>query len=517
MGSPTFTPSTNGGKPFPNSLDKSGGGTPVRAEPTLLGRRDIAHGRWTVEDCRAVRGEPRTDVTNRVMFAPAGDSELADVIRGHEMVHAKVSPTTEQFEKWVKREIASQTALTVSEELRVNFLCQKVGIDVKSHLSDGSELATGERMALAKDWAGCVAMAVATAGTAGHKHFLNGVRRHDRAWGDHLLDIGKRAIREMKRADKAGYLGSTDIAGDGLAPYGFHYTEVVAEWVDRLASFPPPKGRLTTGKKGKKGDKSLDKSEGEKAHSNLHDAEEGEEGDKSGNPLDEITPITDDLRGVPKWGELVVERMPMPRLSKGGIGKKRVATNMGRRPRRIHRYLTDPSMRIFDRTVRGSGGMVIIDASGSMSFTTEQIAQIIEHAPGATVALYSWRREGATNLWVVADKGRMVEGVESIDYGHGNGVDYPALVWGVKNRREANTPLVWVTDGGVVGVQDNFHGTLAMQCLNYARKNRFIIVPHVEEAIEQLRNLSKGGQAKSVYPDMFQQVWKQYMGNLPLN
>lgn len=195
------------------------------------------------------------------------------------------------------------------------------------------------------------------------------------------------------------------------------------------------------------------------------------------------------------------------------MGKKRIATNMGRRPRRLHRYMTDPAKRVFDKTIRGSGGMVIIDASGSMSFTTEQIAEIIENAQGATVAIYSDRgRKDMPNMWVVADKGKMVENVEYIDYGHGNGVDFPAIEWGVKNRQYKNTPLVWVTDGGVCGAHDGFSELLSMQCITYARQHNFIVVPHIEGAIEQLRNLKIHGKAHSVYPYMFQRTYQNYMG-----
>jgi hypothetical protein len=386
-----------------------------------------------------------TDVTNKIMFAPTDNDDKARAIRAHELMHAKVSPDSAQMAEWVKREMASATALTVVEELRVNFLCQQAGIDVKKHLADGSELASGQRCAETNDWAMAVAMCVGTAGSAGHKQFLNGVRRVNRAWGDQLLDIGKRAVREMKKAHRTGHLANTTVH-NGLAPFGFTYTEQLAEWVDRLASFPPPKERKqpkpSKSKAGGEGEgNSLDKS---KAHSNEGEGKEGE-GDKDGNPLKDITPsaIT---TGTPKWGELRLERMPMPRYSKGGIGKKRIATNAGRRPRRMQRMMTDPAMRVFDRKVRGSGGMVVIDASGSMSFTTEQIAEIIEHAPGATVLLYSDRGSRGHNAWVVGDKGRMVETVEGIDYGHGNGVDYPAIQWGVKNRKDSRTPLVWVTD-----------------------------------------------------------------------
>lgn len=518
----SFSPAQNSrGKAFPSQVDKSEKGA-HRPEPNMLGRKDLAHERWTVEDCRAVRGEPRTDVTHRVMFAPSVDGEMERVVRAHEMMHAKVSPTTEQMEVFVGRSVASETAMTVVEELRVNYLCQQAGFDVKTHLSDGSELATGEKLAQSGDWAGAVAMCIATANTAGHKPFLNGIRRHNRAWGDALVDIGKRAVKEMRKAHQSRTLASTDTY-EGVAPYGFIHTERLAEWVDRLASFPPPKSRKNDPKKGKAGkagaegvDKSKSGDEQEEHSAEYEETDGDKEGDRDGNPHGKVTPA--EHGGASRWAELVVSREPLPRYHYGSMGKKRIATNVGIRPRRMHRYMTDPAKRVFDKTVRGSGGMVIIDASGSMSFTTEQIAEIIENAPGATVLIYSDRGRGAgdrANAWVVADKGRMVENVEYIDYGHGNGVDFPAIEWGVQNRQYKNTPLVWVTDGGVCGANDGFSDLLAMQCITYARQHRYIVVPHIEEAIEQLRNLKVNGKAQSVYPYMFRNIYYQHMG-IPL-
>lgn len=504
---------TGSGKAFPTSVDKSEVGA-HKPEPNLLGRNDIEHERWTVENCRPVRGEPCTSIDERVMFAPSRDEELDRVIRAHEMLHAKLSPNNEQMQVFVNRGIASATAMRAVEELRMNYLAQQNGFDVKSLLADGSEMESGERLAQANDWAGAVAMCFATAGTAGHKKFLTGIRRVNRAWGDALLDIGKRAVREMKKAHRQGSLASTHDY-DGVAPMGFLHTERIAEWVDRLATFQPPKerkgeGKSGSGAEGEKGEgKSVDKSIGNEGESG--------EGDRSGNPrgYEDIKPADADY--APRWAELRVSREPMPRLHVGNIGKKRIATNMGRRPRRLHRYMTDPAKRVFDKNVRGSGGMVIIDASGSMSFTTEQIAEIVDHAKGATVAIYSDKNhDNAPNMWIIADKGRMVENVEYIDYGHGNGVDFPAIVWGVQNRQSKNTPLVWVTDGGVCGFRDGFSDLLAMQCIEYARKNNYIVVPHIEEAIAQLSKLRTGGQARSVFPRMFHEVYKRHMGvNLP--
>lgn len=507
MSTPT---KTTKGKEF----GKASSGT-NRPLPAMLNRNDQQHGKWKVRNCRPVRGEPTTNVGEKIMLAPTTDTELARVIRAHEMIHAKVSPTGEQFEAWVNREVASETAMIAVEELRVNYLAQKAGFDVKSHLSDGTELATGERLAETNDWAGAVAMCIATAGTAGHKLFLNGVRRHNRAWGDSLLDIGKRAMKEIKKADKRGELASSCVPSDkDLAPYGFANTERLAEWLDRLADFPPPTERKSKGKgKGKGEGEWVDNSDDKgKSGDASHDNKGEGEAKRDGNRLKRITPS--ESKGHNGWAELRIEKCAMPKYGKGIMGKKRIATNMGRRPRRIHRMLTDPSMRVFDRTTKGTGGMVIIDASGSMSFTTAQIGEIITHAPGATVAIYSDRNNsrGSTNFWIVADKGKMVENVENCDYGYGNGVDFPAIQWGVKNRRNPKAPLVWVTDGGVCGKNDGYSETLAIQCLTYARKHRYIVVPHVEEAVKQLRELSNGGTAKSVYPAMFVKLWQELMG-----
>jgi len=503
--------SKGAGKPFPSS--SVGKGT-AKAEPTLIGRQDIEHGVWSVEDCRAVRGEPSTDLQNRVMFAPAQDDDLARTVRAHELCHAKVSPTPEQFAQFVERGIASETALTVTEELRVNYLCESAGIPMKEHMTDGSELNMGERLASTGDWAGCVAMTIATVGTAGHKAFLTGVRRHNREWGESLLSIGKRAVREIKKAHKSGTLARTQ-EYDGLAPYGFTHTERIAEWVDRLAMFPPPPQK-PKGKKGKtepaegKGEGVIGRSE-EGTHSNEGDY--NGEGNRSGVRPDKIRPH-DSHRPSPRWATLRVERMPMPKVLHGAIGKKRIATNMGRRPRRLHRLMTDPAKRVFDRTTRGSGGMVIIDASGSMAFSAEQIASIVENAPGCTVAIYSDRNktDDSPNFWVVADKGKMVETLSGIPYGHGNGVDYPAIVWGVENRQQKSAPLVWVTDGGVCGFQDGYSEVLALQCMTYAMKHNYIVVGEVSEAIQQLKNLRTGGNVRSQWPPMFRQVWREHMG-----
>ena len=491
----------------------------ISTEPEMLGRKDAEHGRWTIDECNPRRGEPMTNIVGREMKVPTHDTDLARCIRAHEMMHAKVSPGT-SWKDWINRKIASEKAMVVVEELRVNLLCQKAGFDVKGNLTDGGETADGERCSATKDWQGAVHMAIATAGTASNKSFLNGIRRHNREWGTILADISKRAVKEMEKAYKTGTLASTDVAqGIKLAPLGFSHTERIAEWVDRLASITPqePEEGTCEGKAGdgeeespapKRG-RGRPRKEGGR-HSNEGTA--GGEGSATGNPYKGITP--DSYNGVcpPTWGKLVVEYCPMPKHTKGNIGKKRTASNIGRSPRRIHRLLTDPDKRIFDKVTRGTGGVVIIDGSGSMSFTHDQIRNIVENAPGATVAVYTDKDHcnGATNMWVVADKGKMV--TQLPDFGHGNGVDFPALEWAVKQRQRASSPIIWVTDGGVCPPTGGYSDMLAMQCVNFCKKHNIIVLPYVSEAVRELQKMKNGNKGKSQWPYQLRQAHQALLG-----
>ena len=485
----------------------------VFAEPEWLSRKDTEDGVWTVEGCEPRRGIPATSIVDRVMRVPTAENDMERCVRAHEMMHAKVSPAGE-WEQWKKRGIATIESMTVCEELRVNYLCKKAGFNMQEFLADGGETADGERIAAQGLWDQAVRMAIATAGTASSKAYLNGIRRHNRLWGKVLLDITKRAIKEMQKADQHGRLASTEVSSHGIAPYGFMYTERLAEWVDRLAGMDAPEEQEEQSKGSSGSPEKEEAGAGEagtkREHSNVGAIKPKGEKEQA-ERFKGITP--DRMSGsIPHWGELVIERMPMPKQTRGNIGKKRIASNVGRAPRRLHRIATDPERRIFDRTSRGLGGVVIIDGSGSMAFTHDQIREIVEASPGATVAIYSDNdhSNGATNMWVVADKGKMVETLPEV--GGGNSVDFPAIEWAVKNRQRSGAPVVWVTDGGVCGPHQGYSETLAFQCINFCKKNRIIVLPHVEEAVKQLKKMQMGQTAKRQWGHMFRNTWTNKTG-----
>jgi hypothetical protein len=487
-------------------------------EPEILSREDTEHGRWTVDACSAKRGVPHTIITERVMKAPVDTSDMSRCIRAHEMMHAKCSPAGE-FEAWVDRGIASLEALKSVEEMRVNLLCQKAGFDMKSHLSDDGETYDGERGVALRDWRGCVMMAIACVGTASHKKFLTGVRRHDRFWGKCLLDISKRALREMEKAYRHGHLASTKVHGDiGIAPMGFAHTERIAEWIDRIAEQepPPPPPAEDETLAPAAADDDADEGEGEGipqgrelTHDNRGDHDPKKE-EGFGERLKGITP-DQGYYDIPRWTEMRIEKLPLTVLVPGTIGKKRIASNTGRHPRRLHRYLTDPEMRIFDRTIKGMGGVMVLDCSGSMDLTKNQIRQILQAAPGMTVLGYTDRGNDGPNAWVLADKGRMVEELPFTS--SGNGVDLPAIEWGVAHKQRSNSPVMWVSDGGVCGEGQGSSDALAMQCIKYCIRNRVIVVPHLDEAIDMLQKMKRGTKGKTHWPHHLRYVYKKMNGS----
>ena len=485
-------------------------------EPEILSREDTEHGRWTVDACSAKRGVPHTIITERVMKAPVDTSDMSRCIRAHEMMHAKCSPAGE-FEAWVDRGIASLEALKSVEEMRVNLLCQKAGFDMKSHLSDDGETYDGERGVAMRDWHGCVMMAIACVGTASHKKFLTGVRRHDRFWGKCLLDISKRALKQMEQAYRKGNLASTEPHHEiDLAPMGFAHTERIAEWIDRIAEQEPPPPPPPEDAKPDPSDDADEGDEGEGlvvsrelAHDNRGTFDPKKE-EGFGERLKAITP---DLGyyDVPRWQELRIEKLPLTILVPGTIGKKRIASNTGRHPRRLHRYLTDPEMRIFDRTVKGIGGGLVLDCSGSMDLTKKQIREILEAAPGVTVLGYTDKGDDGPNAWVLADKGRMVEDLPFT--GSGNGVDLPAIQWGVSHKQRSGSPVIWVSDGGVCGAGQGSSDALAMQCIKYCIKNRVLVVPHLSEAVEMLQKMKRGDKGRTRWPSQLRYAYRKLNGS----
>jgi len=114
------------------------------------------------------------------------------------------------------------------------------------------------------------------------------------------------------------------------------------------------------------------------------------------------------------------------------------------------------------------GGTVLIDVSGSMCLTQEDVERIVAAAPGAVVAVYasySGFRRGAVTI--VAKGGRVADIPAALaKYGVGNVVDGPALEW----LGRQSGPRTWVSDGDVTGVGDSIHPALYLDAIRLCRK-----------------------------------------------
>lgn len=498
-------------------------------EPHALTRRDRPTLRWSVEEVAPKRGVARTDLVARAIYAPAGLSELERIVRAHELMHARITPA-ESIDAWVKRGIASWDSLQAIEEIRVNYAIQKAGFDL-THLTDGYEDADGEMAVIQDDWRAAVRFAVSSAGTAGGKRFLVGVRRQSKAWATALQKIQKHFWKQIEGAD-TGKLGrrrvriesifSTEVHETiGLAPAGFAWTEKWAEYLDRLGAMPPPSktghvSKKATGDAGAKDNKESEtgESKDESGEDNTASQDISDSGETFEEGMRNLKPLNyRDGGSESKWGELIWGNITLTAVSKGSLGKKRTAMNYGRNPRRIARLYTDPQRRVFDHERRSKGGIVLIDGSGSMSLHRDDVISILKVAPGATIAIYSDMDEGRgrPNIHILAKNGKCAEAKNMPDFGAGNGVDLPALEWAI-SQRKGKEPIVWITDGGVCTQTGNHSQPIVLQCIKTAKANKVICVDHIVPAIKALKQLNNGQAVRADYPMYFKQIVKHLGG-----
>jgi len=476
-------------------------------EPELLTRRDVEHGPWTVEPAPVRRGGgASTSIHKKVIRVPLHDTDQAHSVRIHEMIHAKISPVETCMDRWVAREYASGEALVAAEEFRVNHVARRLKFNLDA-MGTEADVAAGEQVVATNDWANAVMTAIIYAETGSLKKFLVGVRRHNKEWAKILQIIVKRAVQTFNKVDVDVLMSTKEIDKSGLAPRGFLHTEKLAEYLDRLASSPPPVADDST-------DNSTDDSTDDSApaaishtNENLHKPD-GVDFDDYADKIKAMMP-TGVARRPPTWTELRIGKIPLDVTVSGSIGKKRIATNVGKYPRRMHRFYTDPDRKVFDRVIRGPGGFVIIDCSGSMQLTKTEVRSMVENAPGCTVLGYTDRGDDGENAWILAQNGKMASDFPSM--GVGNGVDFPALQWAVKNRKRSNETIIFVTDGGVCGKNSAFDEGLAMQCINYCRTHGIKVVPDAKTAVETLARAKNGMKPTSVWPAMFLGTWKQMM------
>lgn len=187
----------------------------------------------------------------------------------------------------------------------------------------------------------------------------------------------------------------------------------------------------------------------------------------------------------PQPGKLEIVEPPLPGATappRKAMARARRSATEGVIMRDVARFLTDQRVFAVKSRRGGGGGAVLIDTSGSMSLSAEDIDALIAGAPEATlVAIYSGR-EAEGELRVVVREGRRVDVGGLKPFGPSNVVDLPALEWLALQPG----PRVWISDGRVTGQHDIPSPSLTARCREICRRARIVRVEDASEAAKIL-------------------------------
>ena len=178
------------------------------------------------------------------------------------------------------------------------------------------------------------------------------------------------------------------------------------------------------------------------------------------------------------WGDMVIERVPLPERLRRNDAKRTRAADKGSVPRYMHRLVSD--QRVFGRKRREKQfqGTVLIDHSGSMSLSISEVDEILARWPAVTIASYSGDYNGT--LRILAEKGRRAAaGHLSAPGGGGNCVDGPALDWLCKQRG----PRIWISDGQVSGQGEDFRPWFRLDAARKVNRGRIKKIEDVRELL----------------------------------
>lgn len=184
-----------------------------------------------------------------------------------------------------------------------------------------------------------------------------------------------------------------------------------------------------------------------------------------------------------RFGKMEIVSLPLPNRSKAGFERKWTARDEGDIPTRFDRWAIDK--RVFRRKKRGKGAALLVDVSGSMSWSAEHLAQVLDEVPAATIAIYSGT--GKTGqLVIVAKNGRAASMSAAARHMRGgNVIDGPALEW---LSEQPETVKLWMSDGGITGINDGNPGDGAVKyCSRLLRRGGIQRVRNAGQVMEVLK------------------------------
>jgi hypothetical protein len=158
-----------------------------------------------------------------------------------------------------------------------------------------------------------------------------------------------------------------------------------------------------------------------------------------------------------------------------GASEKMVPSGKRIKAKKLATIVGPGCHRIFTKTIKRKGGTVLIDASGSMNFTADELLQVIAAAPLATIAFYNAPDDKVRtgNLWIFSDKAKRAADLSLVKteskyahdperWGCGNVVDLQAMRWLLKQPG----PRYYVTDGEFTGPTTDLAKTMFNNALS---------------------------------------------------
>ena len=191
--------------------------------------------------------------------------------------------------------------------------------------------------------------------------------------------------------------------------------------------------------------------------------------------------------GVGYWGEMETHEPPLTVNLQGRLknGRNYRPADYGYNPKFIHRWASDKQ--IFKQKQNVLGGTILIDASGSMSFSGEDILEIMSLLPAVTIAMYNGYGNYG-HLRIIGRNGmRVTEEYINDCSGGGNVVDGPALKWlaTMPERR------IWVSDMYIFGATGDTSGfNLMKDVMDTCIKGKIINLKDIDEVKEHAIKLN---------------------------
>lgn len=378
---------------------------------------------WTIRESGG--RVPYADVVHRDMGVPTGTSPIDAAIRLHEMAHARWTPTNAA--KLGQDAGVLHPTLNACEDARIQRRLVEAGFPLRSVLEDqhvaqhARRYEDGQVSALE-----AASLLMASIGTGDEPVFTRLMR-----------EAGMQVIEQVTRRVYRSHFG-------GRRPAVQRSIDAALELESWFRDDPDPE--------------ILDSLE--MPEDLPEDYDEGE----------------DIAVG---WGRMKITEPKRPlRLPPRIRAPKRRASPEGSFPRNWHRLPVDGAV-FARRHKRPAGGSVLIDQSGSMSFTPDDVLAILEAAPAAIVATYCGT-DYSGELRIIARDGRRVEDADIWIEGGNNTVDGPALEW----LAHQDGPRFWVSDGEATAPTGG-HGRAVIEAARLALVGRIRRVGTVEDLLTE--------------------------------